>query len=103
VSGKRFEKKAGRLRSASIGENCITEHSCYLASKSDDACPGRTAEMGRQMACRVCIVFARSSSFLPRASQAIGKLWKKADANPDPRIRAFLLYMVEQSIPGLSV
>lgn len=59
--------------------------------------------MGRQMACRVCIVFARSSSFLPRASQAIGKLWKKADANPDPRIRAFLLYMVEQSIPGLSV
>jgi len=41
--------------------------------------------------------------FLPRAAQAIGKLWEKANANPDLRIRAFLLYMVEQSIPGLSV
>ena len=41
--------------------------------------------------------------FLPRAAQAIGKLWEKANANPDPRIRAFLLYMVEQAIAGLSV
>lgn len=41
--------------------------------------------------------------FLPRAAQAVGKLWEKASANPDPRIRAFLLYMVEQSIAGLSV
>jgi len=41
--------------------------------------------------------------FLPRAAQAIGKLWEKASANPYPRIRAFLLYMVEQAIAGLSV
>lgn len=41
--------------------------------------------------------------FLPRAVQAIGKLWEKSNANPDPRIRAFLLYMVEQSIAGLSL
>lgn len=41
--------------------------------------------------------------FLPRAAQAIGKLWEDADRNPDPRVRAFLLYMVEQSIPGLSI
>jgi 16S rRNA G966 N2-methylase RsmD len=41
--------------------------------------------------------------FLPRAAQAIGKLWEKANANPDRRIRAFLLYMVEQAIAGLSV
>ena len=41
--------------------------------------------------------------FLPRAAQSIGKLWEKANANPDQRIRAFLLYMVEQSISGLSV
>ncbi len=41
--------------------------------------------------------------FLPRAAQAVGKLWEKADSSPDPRIRAFLLFMVEQSIAGLSI
>ena len=41
--------------------------------------------------------------FLPRAAQAMGKLWEKAKAHPDARIRAFLLFMVEQAIWGLSV
>lgn len=41
--------------------------------------------------------------FLPRAAQAMGLLWEKAKAFPDSRIRAFLLFMVEQAIWGLSV
>ena len=41
--------------------------------------------------------------FLSRAVQALGNLWDKAKAYPDPRIRAFLLFMVEQAIWGLSV
>ena len=41
--------------------------------------------------------------FLPRAAQAMGKLWEKALANTDARIRAFLIFMVEQAITGLSV
>lgn len=41
--------------------------------------------------------------FLSRAIQALGKLWEKAKVYPDPRIRAFLLFMVEQAIWGLSV
>lgn len=41
--------------------------------------------------------------FLPRAAQAMGLLWKKAHAQPDARTRAFLLFMVEQAIWGLSV
>lgn len=41
--------------------------------------------------------------FLPRAAQAMGLLWGKAQAHPDARIRAFLLFMVEQAIWGLSV
>ena len=41
--------------------------------------------------------------FLPRAAQAMGLLWAKAKAHPDSRIRAFLLFMVEQAIWGLSV
>ena len=41
--------------------------------------------------------------FLPRAVQALGNLWEKVKAYPDPRIRAFLLFMVEQAIWGLSV
>ena len=41
--------------------------------------------------------------FLPRATHAIGVLWNKSNECPDPRIRSFLLYMVEQSIWGFSV
>lgn len=41
--------------------------------------------------------------FLPRAAQAMGLLWDKANAHTDTRIRAFLLFMVEQAIWGLSV
>ncbi|HDR9286176.1 TPA: DNA methylase [Burkholderia multivorans] len=41
--------------------------------------------------------------FLPRAALAMGTLWAKAQAHPDARIRAFLLFMVEQAVSGLSV
>lgn len=41
--------------------------------------------------------------FLPRAARSMGALWAKAQAHPEPRIRAFLLFMVEQAIWGLSV
>jgi 16S rRNA G966 N2-methylase RsmD len=41
--------------------------------------------------------------FLPRAAQAMGRLWAKAKAHSDVRIRAFLLFMVEQCIGGLSL
>lgn len=36
--------------------------------------------------------------YLPRAAQAMGALWAKAQAHPDARIRGFLLFMVEQAI-----
>ncbi|MCA9908388.1 MAG: DNA methylase, partial [Anaerolineae bacterium] len=36
--------------------------------------------------------------FLPRAAQAMGALWAKAQAHPDPRIRSFLVFFVEQAI-----
>lgn len=36
--------------------------------------------------------------FLPRAAQAMGKLWERVLAFPDARTRAFLLFMVEQAI-----
>ncbi len=41
--------------------------------------------------------------FLPRAAQAMGKLWERANAHPDARIRGFLLFMVEQAIWGFAV
>lgn len=41
--------------------------------------------------------------FLPRAAQAMGKLWEKANEHPDARIRGFLLFMVEQAIWGMSI
>jgi predicted RNA methylase len=36
--------------------------------------------------------------YLPRAAQAMGALWAKAQAHPDARIRDFLTFMVEQAI-----
>lgn len=36
--------------------------------------------------------------FLPRAAQAMGALWNKAQSHPDPRTKAFLTFMVEQAI-----
>jgi 16S rRNA G966 N2-methylase RsmD len=41
--------------------------------------------------------------FIPRAAQAMGHLWERAQAHSDARIRSFLIFMVEQAIPGLSV
>ncbi|MDK9714464.1 MAG: site-specific DNA-methyltransferase [Sulfuritalea sp.] len=41
--------------------------------------------------------------FLPRAAQGMSLLWKKANAEPNARLRAMLLFMVEQAIWGLSV
>lgn len=41
--------------------------------------------------------------FLPRAAQGMGKLWERACAYPDRRIRSFLLFFTEQAIWGMSV
>lgn len=41
--------------------------------------------------------------FLPRAAQAMGVLWAKAQACPDARLRLFLVFFVEQAIWGMSV
>ncbi|WP_430389825.1 DNA methyltransferase [Blastomonas fulva] len=41
--------------------------------------------------------------FLPRAAQGMSQLWNAARQNEDHRIRAFLLYMVEQAIWGMSI
>ncbi|SHK90029.1 DNA methylase [Desulfatibacillum alkenivorans DSM 16219] len=41
--------------------------------------------------------------FLPRAVQALSKLWQKAAQHPAPRTRHMLLYFVEQAIWGMSL
>jgi DNA modification methylase len=41
--------------------------------------------------------------FLPRAGHAMSLLWRKATNHPDGRIRAMLLFFVEQAVWGLSV
>lgn len=41
--------------------------------------------------------------FLPRAAHAMAMLWSKAQSYPDHRTRAFLIFMVEQAIWGLSI
>lgn len=41
--------------------------------------------------------------FLRRAAQALGTLWRKANAHPDPRIRHMLMFLLDQSIWGFSI
>jgi hypothetical protein len=41
--------------------------------------------------------------FLPRAGQAIGRLWRHASSQPDQRSRAMLLWFVEQAVWGMTV
>ena len=41
--------------------------------------------------------------FLPRALQGIGYLWRQANNVPVPRVRAMLLFMIEQGIRGMSI
>jgi hypothetical protein len=41
--------------------------------------------------------------YLPRAAQAIGRLWKKALAVKDARTRNMILFFVEQAVWGLSL
>lgn len=41
--------------------------------------------------------------FLPRAARAIGLVWERAWAQPDKRVRSFLLFYVEQAIWGMSM
>lgn len=41
--------------------------------------------------------------FIPRAAQALGALWAKANAVKDVRLRNLLFFFVEQAIWGMSV
>ena len=41
--------------------------------------------------------------FLPRATQALAAMWRRATSNTDPRLRHMLLYFVEQAVWGMSL
>ena len=41
--------------------------------------------------------------FLPRAAHAFAKLWEKAAATAEPRLRLMMLFFVEQGIRGMSL
>lgn len=41
--------------------------------------------------------------FFPRALQAIGNMWSRVNQSADPRVRAMLLFTVEQGIRGMSL
>ena len=46
---------------------------------------------------------ARADQLLPRQAQALAALWRKAEAEPDARLRSALVFFVEQAIWGMSV
>lgn len=55
--------------------------------------------VGRMATTRVQSV---NDLFVPRSAQTMAALWRKAKSEEDPRLRHFLLFLVEQAIWGLS-
>lgn len=103
VNGKRYEKKPDvfdltvleKIRSLAFPSSLPSERMMHA--------PEEKAKWGDKWRAGSASFSHVHHLFLPRSAHAIGNLWDKANKNPDPRIRAFLLYMIEQSISGLSV
>jgi hypothetical protein len=103
VSGKKFEKKPDDFDREILGKiAALNFPSAFPASRMMHAAEDQQ-KWGDKWRAGSASFSHVHHLFLPRAAQAIGKLWEKANAHPDLRIRAFLLFMVEQAIPGLSV
>ena len=60
-------------------------------------------QMGRVGRMKTASVQSIPQFFLPRSAQALASMWDKARAHPDARIRAALLFFVEQAIWTASV
>jgi 16S rRNA G966 N2-methylase RsmD len=103
VSGKRHEKKPDDFDLAVLAKIAALNFPAALPANRMMHAPEDQQKWGDKWRAGSASFSHVHHLFLPRAAQAIGKLWEKANANPNPRIRAFLLYMVEQSISGLSV
>lgn len=103
VSGKRYEKKPDDFDRQILGKISALNIPAALPENRMMHAPEDKQKWGDKWRAGSASFSHVHHLFLPRAAQAIGKLWEKANANPNPRIRAFLLYMVEQSISGLSV
>ena len=90
VSGKRYEKKPdgfdltvlGKIKSINFPANLPTERMMHA--------PEEKAKWGDKWRAGSASFSHVHHLFLPRAAQASGGLWGKANANPDPRIRACL-------------
>ena len=103
VSGKRYEKKPDdfdfvvlkKIESLGFPPNLPTDRMMHASEEK--------AKWGDKWRAGSASFSHVHHLFLPRAAQSIGMLWALSSANPDPRIRAFLHYMIEQSISGLSV
>lgn len=103
VSGKKYEKKPDDLDRQVLGRVAVLTFPAAFPSTRMMHAAEDKLKWGDKWRAGSASFSHVHHLFLPRAAQAVGKLWEKANSNPDPRIRAFLLYMVEQSIAGLSV
>lgn len=103
VSGKRYEKKPDDFDRQVLGKIASLNIPAVVPANRMMHAPEDKQKWGDKWRAGSASFSHVHHLFLPRAAQAIGKLWGRANANPDPRIRAFLFYMIEQSISGLSV
>ena len=103
VNGKRYEKKPDNFDRQILGKIASLNIPTSVPANRMMHAPEDKQKWGDKWRAGSASFSHVHHIFLPRAAQAIGKLWDKANENPSPRIRAFLLYMVEQSISGLSV
>jgi 16S rRNA G966 N2-methylase RsmD len=103
VSGKKYEKKPDDFDRQVLGRVAVLTFPAAFPSTRMMHAAEDKLKWGDKWRSGSASFSHVHHLFLPRAAQAVGKLWEKANSNPDPRIRAMLLYMVEQSIAGLSI
>jgi DNA modification methylase len=103
VSGKRYEKKPDDFDRQVLGKISSLSIPATLPANRMMHAPEDQLKWGDKWRAGSASFSHVHHLFLPRAAQAMGRLWQKAKAHPDARIRAFLLFMVEQAVWGLSV
>jgi 16S rRNA G966 N2-methylase RsmD len=103
VNGKRYEKKPDDLDRRVLSKIALLKIPLAVPANRMMHAPEDEQKWGDKWRAGSASFSHVHHLFLPRAAQAVGNLWRKANESPSPRIRAFLLYMVEQSISGLSI
>lgn len=98
VNGSRYEKKLDQEDLKTIERISKLAWPSDLPSDRMMHAPEAKASWGDKWRAGTASFTHVHHLFLPRSAHALAALWRKADAQPDPRLRNMLIFLVEQAI-----